>query len=224
MADLYLIRHGQASFGSDDYDRLSELGLRQSRWLGEYFRRREIEFDRVICGGLRRHRQTAECICEAFASPPAIEVHRGFDEFDFQALLARYREVYPEHGALDWDNAREVYRRLRCAMLAWAEGRLSPSDRLESWSDFSRRVAEALAFARRRAQGATLVCSSGGPISMALSQWMGFGADTVVKLNLQMRNASMTHCYYTQDTICVTGFNHVPHLDTPERRSSITHS
>ena len=26
MGTLYLVRHGQASFGADDYDKLSELG------------------------------------------------------------------------------------------------------------------------------------------------------------------------------------------------------
>ena len=29
MGTLYLVRHGQASFGSDHYDQLSELGRRQ---------------------------------------------------------------------------------------------------------------------------------------------------------------------------------------------------
>jgi broad specificity phosphatase PhoE len=38
MGTLYLVRHGQASFGADDYDQLSELGRRQSVRLGEYLR------------------------------------------------------------------------------------------------------------------------------------------------------------------------------------------
>jgi broad specificity phosphatase PhoE len=37
MGNLYLVRHGQASFGAADYDQLSELGQRQSVRLGEYF-------------------------------------------------------------------------------------------------------------------------------------------------------------------------------------------
>ena len=36
MANLFLVRHGQASFGADDYDRLSPTGHEQSRLLGEY--------------------------------------------------------------------------------------------------------------------------------------------------------------------------------------------
>ena len=46
MAELYLVRHAQASFGTDDYDRLSQLGHRQSRWLGEYL----AEDDRQALG------------------------------------------------------------------------------------------------------------------------------------------------------------------------------
>ncbi|HEX5612745.1 MAG TPA: phosphoglycerate mutase family protein, partial [Burkholderiales bacterium] len=48
MAELYLVRHAQASFGTEDYDRLSELGRRQARWLGEYFAERGMRFDRVV--------------------------------------------------------------------------------------------------------------------------------------------------------------------------------
>ncbi|MBN8464677.1 MAG: histidine phosphatase family protein, partial [Dechloromonas sp.] len=62
MAELYLVRHGQASFGTGDYDRLSALGERQGVWLGEYFGERGIAFDRVVTGSLRRHRQTADAI------------------------------------------------------------------------------------------------------------------------------------------------------------------
>ena len=58
MAELVLVRHGQASFGADDYDRLSELGWQQSRWLGEYFRERGAAFDLILRGSLRRHAET----------------------------------------------------------------------------------------------------------------------------------------------------------------------
>ena len=50
-----MVRHAQASFGTDDYDRLSELGHRQSRWLGEYLAERQLTFARVVTGTLRRH-------------------------------------------------------------------------------------------------------------------------------------------------------------------------
>ena len=38
MSELHLVRHAQASFGSDNYDQLSDLGHRQSRLLGGHFK------------------------------------------------------------------------------------------------------------------------------------------------------------------------------------------
>ena len=57
MGTLYLVRHGQASFGAADYDQLSDLGHKQSVRLGEYFAHKGIHFDGLIAGTLRRHKQ-----------------------------------------------------------------------------------------------------------------------------------------------------------------------
>ena len=64
MGTLYLVRHGQASFGADDYDQLSDLGRRQSLRLGEYFAQKGVRFDGLIAGALRRHKQTMAAILE----------------------------------------------------------------------------------------------------------------------------------------------------------------
>ena len=63
MSEIYFVRHGQASFGTGNYDQLSELGHEQAWLLGEYFREREIRFDHIITGDMVRHRETAEGIC-----------------------------------------------------------------------------------------------------------------------------------------------------------------
>lgn len=224
MADLYLTRHGQASFGSANYDQLSQLGVQQCRWLGEYFRERNIRFNRIICGTQQRHQQSARAICEGLGQDVEFEIHAGFNEFDFATLLECFGQAYPNQAITDWTIPRDVYRCLRVAMLAWSEGRLPEDTSLESWSDFSQRVADALDFAQELPSGKTLVASSGGAISMALSQIMGFVPQTVVNLNLQSRNSSITHCYYSPNATYVTGINAVPHLDTPERWDSVTYS
>lgn len=64
MGNLYLVRHGQASFGAADYDQLSPLGHQQSVRLGAYFQQQGLLFDAVLCGTLRRHQQTWAGICE----------------------------------------------------------------------------------------------------------------------------------------------------------------
>ena len=55
MSELYLVRHGQASFGADNYDKLSPLGHKQSYVLGQYFKNKKIAFDRIITGDLVMH-------------------------------------------------------------------------------------------------------------------------------------------------------------------------
>ena len=60
MATIYLIRHGQASFGAENYDQLSALGQRQADVTGEYFSRIGVKFDRMYSGDLSRQRETCE--------------------------------------------------------------------------------------------------------------------------------------------------------------------
>ena len=64
MSVLYLVRHGQASFGTDDYDRLSDLGKEQSRITGRFLAAQGIEPDRIVHGEMLRQRQTAEGLLE----------------------------------------------------------------------------------------------------------------------------------------------------------------
>ena len=59
MSTIYLIRHGQASFGAADYDRLSPLGRRQADVTGQYFKACAISWDAVYCGDLKRQVDTA---------------------------------------------------------------------------------------------------------------------------------------------------------------------
>ena len=59
MIEIYLIRHGQASFGQPAYDHLSTVGERQAELLGRHFLKKGIHFYAVYSGALRRHVQTA---------------------------------------------------------------------------------------------------------------------------------------------------------------------
>ena len=75
MGTLYLVRHGQASFGADNYDLLSPLGRQQSVRLGEYFSYKGVHFDAVLTGTLNRQIQTLEGICEGMGV--VFECERG---------------------------------------------------------------------------------------------------------------------------------------------------
>ena len=89
MGTLYLVRHGQASFGADDYDCLSALGERQSRRLGEYFKLRGLRFEAALAGTLRRQQQTLAGISEGLGSSIPTQLWPGLNEYDSDALIAK---------------------------------------------------------------------------------------------------------------------------------------
>lgn len=223
MSDLYLVRHGQASFGHENYDQLSELGYQQAHWLGEYFAERDIAFDRIITGDLSRQIQTAESIVSATNMDCQLETHAGFNEFDFKALLKIHLKQSPPRHEIDWSKPRQVYQHLRFTIKAWSEGELDSAAVPETWNDFTARIEDAVAFAQQYDQQKVLVVSSGGALSTALSQQMGFDVDSIINLNMQIKNTSVSHCFYEGDTSYVTHFNNVPHLDRPDRLASITY-
>src|SRR5689334_5584389 len=110
MSELFLIRHGQASFGAADYDELSELGHRQARWLGEYFREREIVPQYVVTGTLKRHRQTLDAIAAGLGMPLAADSDAGWNECAFQTLVDAFAAQYPEQGRYDKSQPKTYYR------------------------------------------------------------------------------------------------------------------
>lgn len=223
MSIVHLVRHAQASFGAEDYDALSELGFRQARWLGEYFAQRELRFARVMSGTMVRQQATARAILQAMGEPEeALVLHEGLNEYPGEALYAAHTGFDPRAHQLA--DARAYWRTFRLAMQAWSEERLVEVP--ESWIDFGARVSAALAEAVRGTarDDSVLVVSSGGAIGRTLADLANAPASTAIELNLQCRNTGITELIAGRGTLRLLGFNNVPHLDTAERRASITFS
>jgi broad specificity phosphatase PhoE len=95
MGQILLVRHAQASFGSADYDRLSDLGREQAQLLGAWIACRGRRIDLAVSGRLKRHRDTAEACCAALPAalkpPLASRPDAGFDEYDADEIVARER-------------------------------------------------------------------------------------------------------------------------------------
>ena len=220
MAELVLVRHGQASFGADDYDKLSELGWRQSRWLGEHFAERGAAFDAVIRGSLRRHAETLAGIAEGMGGTLDGAEDPRLNEYDSHALLNAHLKGGPMPKS---DDRREHFRILRDAMYAWTDGTLAGAPH-ESFADFHGRVLGALAELRSGKAKRVLVVSSGGPISTILADVLGMPRRGVVDLNLQTRNTGITELQAGASRISCVSFNNVPHLDRPDRAGALTYS
>lgn len=225
MAELYLVRHAQASFGTGDYDRLSALGRQQALWLGQYFRARSLEFDAIVSGDMTRQLETTALIAEGMgAARTEPEIDPDWNEFDFEAIVAAWLAASglepPGAGA----SRADFTRILRDALHAWSANRLDGTVP-EPWVSFEQRVRLALARSMERPgkPRRILVVSSGGAIAMALRQVLGAPASAMVQMNLQVRNSSISHLWFNGQAVHFSGFNHVPHLDLPDRAHSVTY-
>lgn len=223
MAELYLVRHGQAAFGTDDYDRLSPLGEAQSRWLGEYFAERDLGFNRVFCGTLKRQRATVKAIYEGLGVDPAVTEHPDLNEYDFAALVARFRETADLAAPPRGDHIA-FYRLLKQALQAWTTGELDDA-LTETWAAFRERAARAIAHVQHQATRGerVLVVSSGGPISAIVGTVLELADRHTIELNLQLYNTGLSRLYFNVQRMVLASFNALPHLDRSERFGSITY-
>ncbi len=223
MGTLYLVRHGQASFGADDYDNLSALGHKQSVRLGEYFAHKGVKFDAVLTGTLRRQTQTyagiregALCDLEAVSWP-------GLNEYDSEAVIAA---IHPHK--LQKPETPEMYRHhfrlLRDGLAQWMAGVVSPRG-MPSYVDFVQGVTSALDHIRaQHFQGNVLLVSSGGPIATAVGHVLGTSPEATIELNLRIRNSSVTEFAFTPKRHMLVSYNNLPHLDHPDHARWVTYA
>lgn len=215
---LMLIRHGQASYGAADYDHLSERGYAQSRRLGDWLARGGHRFEAVVVGGMRRHRQTAEAIAEAFAaqqqSLPEPIVDPGFAEFDHEAVFGAYIARDPDNPLVVASRSgqpRDVAPMLRAAFLAWANDELPGLP--ESWLAFGARVQAASERLQALAgEGEALVLSSGGVISRLAQIALDVPVTRAVELNLSLRNSAICEFHPHGSRLRLNVWNALPHL------------
>lgn len=234
---IYLVRHGQAAFGTEHYDRLTELGLAQARLLGSYFDRRQIRFDAVFTGTLRRQTETAHGIFEGLklsaaadeaAAPPAQEIFPGLDEYKPEAIMMALTGTFPAPAVAaarrDPLVVREHFRILREALLAWAEDRTRPEG-MPAWQAFRDSAVAAVVEARQRfPDGNVLIVSSGGPIAAIVAATLNAPPATAVELNMRIRNSALSELATTPRRHSLISFNGVPHLDTHPDPTLITYA
>lgn len=216
MGTLYLVRHGQASFGAADYDQLSPLGTQQCQALGHYLRERGLAFEAVLRGSLRRHQQSLAAIAAGHGELPAALEWPGLDEYDGDALVrAVHGGVLPSPHAPE--GHREHFRLLRTGLQQWMAGATTPAG-MPNYTDWVAGITAALDHVRSRHQGNVLVVSSGGPIAAVMGQVLGTPAATTIELNMRIRNSSLTELAFGPKRYALVAYNQLPHLDHPDRR------
>jgi broad specificity phosphatase PhoE len=222
MGTLYLVRHGQASFGADDYDVLSPLGHQQSARLGEYFKFKGLTFNTALTGTLNRQIQTYAGICQGMDTEPAALPWPGLNEYDSHAVI---EAIHPHK--LEKPTSPEMYRDhfrlLKDGLAQWMAGVVSPQG-MPNYTDFVAGVTSALDHIRKNCDGNVLLVSSGGPIATAVGHVLGTSPETTIELNLRIRNCSVTEFAFTPKRHMLVTYNTLPHLDAPEHASWITYA
>jgi broad specificity phosphatase PhoE len=231
MSRLLLIRHAQASFLDQNYDKLSALGESQARHLGQYWKRKKIVFDRVYSGPRVRQKDTARIVAESYRDaglsfPEPMEVPE-FDEYHGDAvleqglpqLLESNREVRELHQA--FQNSTSSDRRLanfekmfEMLITKWVEGEVVLPT-VESWAEFCARVDRGLSqcmSATGRGQQIAIFCS-GGLVGVAMRRALHLSYRDTLRAAWMIRNCSCSEFLFSGDRFTLSSLNAFPHLD-----------
>jgi len=233
MVEIYLIRHGQASFGQQAYDRLSAMGERQAELLGQYFDTNGIRFDAVYSGALRRHVQTATIAMNQMngGRSPKITIDDDFNEMDSSdqmmnrlftviqddpVLAEQLRHIHTDHGAIGriFDIAEKM--------------EMLPAEvetRMEMAKQFRKRIARAIEklVGKVGDQKKVAVFTSGGPTAVALRQTLDTSREQTIRLGWELRNTSITVLRHHQERLWLVLFNCVAHLESQNNPALITY-
>jgi broad specificity phosphatase PhoE len=231
MSVIYLVRHGQASFGTDNYDQLSAVGRQQSTILGEYFAALGEPIDRIYSGDLNRQRETAQLIGDVLGvRRPPLSIEPAFDEYESESILHAFASSLTpaQLEQAGWPGLRTDRRKfqffLERAARAWVDAQIEAADLLP-WRTFHGRIVGAIENIMR-AEGRSktlLVSTSGGVIGTVVAHVLGLANHLGIELNWAVHNASITRLIYSADKISLSMFNGLPHLDQDGRRQLITY-
>ncbi|OTG65015.1 histidine phosphatase family protein [Acinetobacter silvestris] len=201
MTTIYLIRHGQASFGAENYDKLSPNGEFQAKLLGQYFDKILKEEPYVVAGSMQRHQQTANlALVECFPEANIVTDH-AWNEFNHQQVFSQYEPRFNQPHLLKADVEKEtnphayLAKFFEGAIERWTGGDYH-HEYDESWPDFKNRVETALQnlsdeLAKTKPRYA-VVFTSGGVISVAAGKLLELNANRTFALNLAITNTSIT--------------------------------
>jgi broad specificity phosphatase PhoE len=234
MSQIYFVRHAQASFGHDEYDRLSDLGAHQARILGDYFAQRGLKFDAVYSGTMNRQIHTAQTVLSRLSagrSDSEVKVFAEFDEYDSSAIIQfQMAELIREDPSLskaverlyrDRKFFQEIFER---AVLRWVYGGLEVPG-LETWPSFTQRVRTGVArIVEENGQKKTIaVFTSGGPISAVMKLALDLSDEKTIQLSWQIQNTAVSAFKYNEKQFSLSSFNSVAHLELEKDESLLTY-
>lgn len=222
MATIYLVRHGQASFGKDNYDQLSPRGWEQGRLLGQWLADK-VKPGVVVGGHLQRHRETVEAIATGYGPLlPDMWGMDGLNEFDHMEVIEHLRPEWADRQVMARDlasvpkPAKAFQQLFEKAVARWVSGEYDP-EYAETWLSFRQRVLATLDEVIELGDGAdVLVSTSGGPIAVIISELLELSDRKTLELNNVIANASVSRLLYSGSRRSLSVFNNYSHLEAED--------
>ena len=233
MALLTLVRHGQASFLADNYDKLSPLGEKQAHKLGEYWVRTDVTFDQIYYGPAERHIRTGEFASAAFRAAglvwpdpiplPEVDEYAGIEVMRafLPGMMEKHEDIREKEAqfraAGDKVSATRIYDRLFQRITSmWVAGELD-SPEVESWRKFCERVDSGIAKVRAAAgrNSRIVIFTSGGVIAATGRAALDLSTQKTLELSWTSRNASFSEFLFSGGRFSFSSFNNIPHLEDP---------
>jgi broad specificity phosphatase PhoE len=235
VSKIYMVRHGQASFGKAKYDELSAKGRQQCVILAEYLIRTGMSFDSVYAGDMVRQKDTAQemsSTCRAYdRSLPDLCVMTEFNEYSSRdIIMAHIHDVAQEDPGLKSDlenlyiDKKAFQRVFEKIMTRWIAGEAEKPG-VVRWQDFRERVQSGLrkVMMENGRKKNILICTSGGPISAAVQMALGLSDEKALRIAWHLVNTSVTTFVYDGDRVELTAFNHTAHLELLNDSELITY-
>ncbi|GAB3166205.1 histidine phosphatase family protein [Amycolatopsis stemonae] len=208
MGAIYLVRHGQASFGAEDYDALSPRGFEQSTVVGAELLRRNVSFSQIRSGTLARQRDTAATALKVLGSDVPVVEDPRWNEYD-HVDIARHHA-----GGAPQEDSRAYQGVLDAALTAWTTaGEGGPC--AETWPAFLARcrgALEDLVASLGKGEHA-VVFTSGGVIATLCGLLMGTPEAGLLKLNRVTVNGGITKLVSGRGGVTMLSFNEHPHFE-----------
>jgi len=220
MSTITLVRHGQASAGTDNYDRLSERGQLQARHLGDWWKKIGVTPTHVFAGTLERQQHTAQLVLEHLGRADLnIQTVPELNEYSHHEVDRAFGEGKHSDGALDL--TLSDYHGI---MQRWRDADATDLANMESWQNFMLRGMSAVQHAHATAgDGAhSVLFTSGGVVATLLGHIQSLPFEVIIDYIWDIRNSSVTTLRLGSDKARVVDFNRVSHLDFREDPSLIT--
>ncbi|MGD0274664.1 MAG: histidine phosphatase family protein [Syntrophales bacterium] len=230
-----MVRHGQASFGRDNYDELSEKGIEQSRILARYWLKTGVETDAIYSGEMVRQRNTAKEVMkiwtEAGLALPELQFLKEFNEYDSKALiLSHLEDLIREDPSVNDDlkiiyTDKKAFQRIFEKIIAkWSTETLYKPG-IQTWDEFKKTIdtgIQKVLVDNGRSKN-IVIFTSGGAISASVQFAMGLSDAETVRIAWKIINSSVSKFLYNEERITLTGFNSTAHLDLEKDPGLITY-